>query len=217
MNNLVTIAMDPPWWERGGGKIKRGVDRHYPLMKTPEILATVLQSPAWKPGPSCSVWIWATMNHLRDALWVMEGLGATYVTNVSWVKAETSYLCKKCGHVRAKLLETYSVEAVDCDKCGKPYGKRDEVAIPQAPGTGQRLRGLHEHLLYGRIGMTPVPAPVDRLPSVVFAPRTKRHSEKPQAAYDLIERHDPQGARLEMFARDARPGWASWGDELQHN
>ena len=29
-----TIMMDPPWLERGGGKIKRGADRHYPLMRT---------------------------------------------------------------------------------------------------------------------------------------------------------------------------------------
>lgn len=34
-----TIYADPPWWETGGGKIKRGADRHYQLMKTPEIIA----------------------------------------------------------------------------------------------------------------------------------------------------------------------------------
>ena len=27
-----TIYADPPWKESGGGKIKRGADRHYPLM-----------------------------------------------------------------------------------------------------------------------------------------------------------------------------------------
>lgn len=27
-----TIYIDPPWPERGGGKIKRGADRHYALM-----------------------------------------------------------------------------------------------------------------------------------------------------------------------------------------
>ena len=27
-----TIYMDPPWMESGGGKIKRGADRHYPLI-----------------------------------------------------------------------------------------------------------------------------------------------------------------------------------------
>ena len=29
--------MDPPWYETGGGKIKRGADRHYDLVKTPDL------------------------------------------------------------------------------------------------------------------------------------------------------------------------------------
>lgn len=32
-----TIYADPPWMETGGGKIRRGADAHYPLMKTREI------------------------------------------------------------------------------------------------------------------------------------------------------------------------------------
>lgn len=36
--HYTTVVADPPWNERGGGKIKRGADRHYPLMKTPEIV-----------------------------------------------------------------------------------------------------------------------------------------------------------------------------------
>ena len=31
------IYADPPWNEQGGGKIKRGADRHYNLMKTKDI------------------------------------------------------------------------------------------------------------------------------------------------------------------------------------
>ena len=34
-----TIYADPPWMERGGGRIKRGADRHYPLMSTKDIMA----------------------------------------------------------------------------------------------------------------------------------------------------------------------------------
>lgn len=34
-----TIYADPPWiTERGGGKIKRGADKYYPLMKTEDIV-----------------------------------------------------------------------------------------------------------------------------------------------------------------------------------
>ena len=34
-----TIYADPAWGEKGGGKIKRGADNHYPLMKTKDIIA----------------------------------------------------------------------------------------------------------------------------------------------------------------------------------
>jgi hypothetical protein len=33
-----TIYIDPPWPERGGGKIKRGADRHYSLNRWPAML-----------------------------------------------------------------------------------------------------------------------------------------------------------------------------------
>lgn len=36
-----TVVMDPPWNERGGGKIKRGADRHYPVMKKEAILDVI--------------------------------------------------------------------------------------------------------------------------------------------------------------------------------
>ena len=37
-NKYKTIYADPPWPEQGGGKIKRGADRHYPLMPVKEII-----------------------------------------------------------------------------------------------------------------------------------------------------------------------------------
>ena len=44
----------------------------------------------------------------------------------------------------------------------------------------------------------------------------RRHSEKPDAALDLIEQVSP-GPYLEMFARRQRLGWDTWGNEaLNH-
>jgi N6-adenosine-specific RNA methylase IME4 len=40
-----------------------------------------------------------------------------------------------------------------------------------------------------------------------------RHSEKPAAFFTLVEQISP-GPRLEMFARRARMGWDSWGNEV---
>ena len=41
----------------------------------------------------------------------------------------------------------------------------------------------------------------------------RRHSEKPEGFYDLVERASP-GPYLEMFARRSRPGWMAMGDQL---
>ncbi|MDI6754731.1 MAG: MT-A70 family methyltransferase [Thermodesulfobacteriota bacterium] len=81
-----TILMDPPWLERGAGKIKRGADRHYPLLKPPEILAVILQSGIWNPAPACHLYCWVTNNHLEDGLWLVKALGFRYITLLTWAK-----------------------------------------------------------------------------------------------------------------------------------
>lgn len=44
----------------------------------------------------------------------------------------------------------------------------------------------------------------------------RKHSQKPEQSFDLIERvSDPE--RLEMFARRARLGWHVWGNEVESN
>lgn len=43
-------------------------------------------------------------------------------------------------------------------------------------------------------------------------PRGK-HSEKPAAFYDLVERASP-GPYLELFSRQTRLGWTCWGNEV---
>ena len=81
-----TILMDPPWYETGGGKIKRGADRHYPLVKTPDLPRVIIQSPEWNPADDCHLYMWATNSFLADAIWLMGTLGFKYKTNVVWTK-----------------------------------------------------------------------------------------------------------------------------------
>jgi N6-adenosine-specific RNA methylase IME4 len=47
-----------------------------------------------------------------------------------------------------------------------------------------------------------------------FHANPKRHSQKPEEFYGLVEEvSDP--ARLELFARRHRLGWESWGNEVE--
>ena len=79
-----TIYADPPWMERGGGKIKRGADKHYPLMSTKDIIALPVREIADPEG--CHLYLWTTNNFLPDALKVVEAWGFQYVTMITWMK-----------------------------------------------------------------------------------------------------------------------------------
>jgi N6-adenosine-specific RNA methylase IME4 len=64
--------------------------------------------------------------------------------------------------------------------------------------------------LIGRRARPPIKAHDVR--ELIVSPRRK-HSQKPDEQYERIERL-VDGPYLEMFARQRRPGWVAWGDEV---
>jgi N6-adenosine-specific RNA methylase IME4 len=80
-------------------------------------------------------------------------------------------------------------------------------------GMGVYVRQQHELFLIGKRGIGIVPEPSMLSSSVITAPR-REHSRKPDEGYELIERIYPQLPRIELFARQARPGWDSWGNQV---
>jgi N6-adenosine-specific RNA methylase IME4 len=87
MSKYVAVLLDPPWPESGGGKVKRGADRHYRLVKTKQqIRDVILWSGVWTPADNAHMYLWATNNYLSWALWLIEELGFVYKTNFPWVK-----------------------------------------------------------------------------------------------------------------------------------
>ena len=86
MSGYQTILIDPPWRESGGGRIKRGADRHYPLLKTPDIVRVIRDSGVFLPAENAHLYLWTTNNFLRGGLWVMDQLGFRYVTMLTWAK-----------------------------------------------------------------------------------------------------------------------------------
>ena len=80
------IYADPPWPEYGGGKIKRGADRHYPLMSIATILrlGEALQEHVADDG--CHLYLWVTNTHLAKGFLVMDSWGFRYKTTITWFK-----------------------------------------------------------------------------------------------------------------------------------
>jgi len=80
-----TIVADPPWPETGGGKIKRGADRHYPLMKVNDIIG-MAHAVRQLAKERSHLYLWTTNNHLPSALLVMWAWGFEYKTALTWMK-----------------------------------------------------------------------------------------------------------------------------------
>ena len=79
------IIADPPYPAYGGGKIKRGADRHYRLMKISDIVALSDQVKAFSEDDSL-IFLWTPAVFLKDAFHILQEWGFTYITNIVWVK-----------------------------------------------------------------------------------------------------------------------------------
>ena len=77
------------------------------------------------------------------------------------------------------------------------------------------VRYGHEYLLYMYKGkLTPVALEERGKIHTVFTEQVKKHSQKPEEAYRIIERLYPSLNKIEMYARNTRGGWDCWGDEV---
>lgn len=82
----------------------------------------------------------------------------------------------------------------------------------QAFGTGYVLRCASEIFLIGKRGN---PRTTRSQRTVIEAP-IRQHSRKPDEAYAAAEAWAYQAeARADLFARERRAGWDSWGDEIE--
>jgi N6-adenosine-specific RNA methylase IME4 len=91
----------------------------------------------------------------------------------------------------------------------KTHGVWDKVAI----GGGYWLRIRHEDLVIAVRGNPPHPNPSDLYESIWTVPRSSTHSAKPESVHEMIEKYYPTLAKVELFARAPRGGWAVWGNE----
>lgn len=217
-NAFRTVNLDPPWLERGGGKIKRGADRHYGLMPTTQILDVVAECPLFYFEENAHMFMWVTDNFLKDGFWLMENLGFEFKRTFQWVKVK--------GKPKKLDFDTgLAVELEHPPHCRTKVGMPCDcgVDIELRYGIGQYARGAHEMILFGVRGKgqdESVFSGRRDIPSVFFAPNPRDtdgkriHSRKPDASYELIEARS-KGSYLEMFGRrQYSSAWTVWGNEM---
>jgi N6-adenosine-specific RNA methylase IME4 len=78
-------------------------------------------------------------------------------------------------------------------------------------GTGYVLRDAHEPFIIAKRGKPKINSRSIR--SVIMAPR-REHSRKPEEAYEAASALAGDVAKADLFSRQTRPGWVSWGDEI---
>lgn len=79
------------------------------------------------------------------------------------------------------------------------------------------IRYSHEYLLwfYKKRNMLKPCEELKGKYTTVLREKSTKHSKKPEIAYKMLEEMFPNTKKIELFARNYRKNWDSFGDELQ--
>lgn len=189
------ILADPPWEYRDPDAIRSfpgtrtaPAANQYPTMTVEAMVAEFGPVLASVAAPDCALAIWGTWPKLPELMELGRGWGFEYVTGLLvWVKMPEGWIA---GQLRMR----------------EPDLDREAVC-----GLGFYTRSATEFLTFWRRGKPPLPE--DREVRQVLHASRREHSRKPDEAYDRLVRLWPTARRLELFARESRPGWTTWGNE----
>lgn len=183
------IYADPAWQyemfsDKGYGK---SPDAHYDCM-TIDQLKAMRDEVLFSAGPNCVLFMWAVWPMIRQAMDVMSAWGFEYKTGGSWAKVtNTGKQCMGTGYVLRSASEPYIIGTLGKPKI-KNHGTRNQLFTGDVPAD---LRDL----------------------GISITSERREHSRKPDEMAVLLQDLF-EGPYLEMFARQQREGWVSWGNEI---
>lgn len=188
-----TLIVDCPWkYSAWKGKKTRTADSHYPVMSVKELCEMRSQIDSYC-SDNTVLFMWATAPAIQDAFTVMTAWGFTYKTfGLVWVKTSNG---------KGKVVTSEYPVLLDANGF---HG----FSI----GLGHYTRANVEIALLGSRGRIPVAKGFAET-QLIFSER-REHSRKPDEQYEKIERLYPNAERrIELFARQKREGWESYGNE----
>jgi N6-adenosine-specific RNA methylase IME4 len=227
---FATIICDPNWSYSNFGAAKHGAARaHYPGSTVGYISGIPVSK--WSRS-STTLFLWATLPKLDEAIDVMRAWGFELVTAVPWVKTTPNSGSIRCGIgfwfqatseilLICRMKKGKSPKQKDGSKAlglltGTHFNKNSEEVEQRAAELNSKLiqevadfrskEGLEEKkfdFLDYIIGSS------NRFDSAFYAPRG-HHSRKPLSIVEWIETRMP-GPRLELYATSERPGWTCIG------
>ena len=180
------ILADPPWYfrTRTGAVSDRDPRQHYDVMTLDDICAMPVREAA---SADAHLFMWVTGPCLPQAFKVMEAWGFRYSgVAFTWVKLKKSH-----NPMQLRMLPTAEADLF--------------------VGLGFTTRKNAEFCLLGRRGNAKRRETATNIREVILAP-IREHSRKPDEAHERIEAYC-EGPYLELFARESRPGWTTWGNQ----
>jgi len=152
--------------------------------------------------------------HRRLSRYITMTLDDIYELPVATIAAEKSHLYLWCPNAMlSEGLETMKRWGFSYKSNIVWYKIRKDNG-PDGRGVGFYFRNVTELVLFGIRGANNRTLHPGRTQVNLIGTRKRRHSQKPDEMWDLIERCSP-GPRLELFARHYRRKWHQWGDEVE--
>lgn len=202
------VIADPNWSYQNWTDAKRGAAKaHYACTSVEELAKLPVKD--WVDPDGAILALWGVFPKLCELVDLGRAWGFEHVTGVPWLKTtnDLGAIRSGCGFwVRG------AAEVLTFWRRAKRSGGHGALRLREGFVGTVRAAGVAK----GTKSMTPVgllEGCEDELPGTHFyAPRGK-HSAKPLLLHEWLEkRYD--GPYLELFARNKRPGWTCWGDEL---
>lgn len=191
------ILADPPWqfrvWNKDTGN-GRSAEAYYSTMSIDDICALPVSNLA---NDNCALFLWCVWPSIFEYVPpLLKAWGFEYKTLAfEWWK-----LNKKWHKAFSPML-----------MAAKDYSFLEKMF---AFGMGYYTRANSEPCLLAVKGKMPVSIKSER--NFIIAP-IRDHSRKPDEQYSKIERLYPGQNYLELFARNKRVGWSSWGNEIKND
>lgn len=189
------IMADPPWsYEMRSDKgYAKAPEFQYATMPLDEIKALPVELLA---APDCLLWLWAVNPQLPQALDVLRAWGFTFKTAGTWLKRST--------HGKVQFGTGYILRSSN-----EPF----LIGTRGAPKTTRSTRSsviTHDDRFRGTGDWS------DIWPNgtITIEASAREHSRKPDEAFRACEELMPDVRRIELFSRQQRMGWATWGNEV---
>lgn len=211
-----TLVADPPWQYHNKLDMSDGVNRsamsQYATMDLNEVKTFLhdtneIMIHREVPDPRDELRQCRKFEMLEDMI-AEDAHLYLWVTNPFLIDGSAVDVARAWGF-QPKQLITWVKGRLSIDTSHPDY---DEAKLVKQIGMGRYWRGCTEHMLFCTRGTAMAMVKDRGVPNCFVAPRG-RHSEKPDEAYELIERVSP-GPSLDIFARKRRPRFDAIGDEL---